>query len=79
MIKDHFIMQYSVLLSDCCTWVDVVEYRVWLNEFVSPGRNFFNSDWEVTMRADKQNMKSNYVINFRRPEDATAFKLRFSI
>ncbi len=72
-------MNYSVRLTDRTSWVDVTEYRVWLNEFVSPGRNFFNSDWEVTMVADKQFQRSYYVINFKRAEDATAFKLRFSI
>jgi len=72
-------MHYSILLNDRCTWIDITEYRVWLAEHVSPGRNFFNSDWEITMRADKQHMTSNYVINFRRAEDATAFKLRFPL
>ena len=79
MIKDHFIMNHSVLLSDRCSWTDITEYRVWLNEYVGSGKGFFNAYWEITMVADKQRMSSNYVINFTRPEDATAFKLRFSI
>ena len=70
---------HSVFLSDRCTWTDVTEYRVWCHEHVGPATGFFNKNWELTMVADKPNRTSNYVFNFKHAEDATAFKLRFSI
>jgi len=72
-------MKHSVFLNSSCTWVDVIEYRVWLNEYVAPGKNFFNAYWEVTMVSDRKTQSSKYVINFERAEDATAFKLKFNV
>jgi hypothetical protein len=61
-------LPHTVLLDIEVTWLNITEYRVWLNEN-TPG-------WEY--RQHKLNPDAYcYSVNFQRAEDATAFKLKF--
>ena len=64
------VTSYSVSFPLSVTWVQLSDYREWLTEN-APG-------WEFGQRRMYGGQWS-YTVEFKSPEDATAFKLRFSL
>jgi len=68
-------MIHTVFLNDNLTWLDTISYREWLRENVGIDVGRYR-DWEMgTLPGDAP----RYFVNFQNAEDATAFKLKFSI
>jgi len=70
-------MNYTVTINPNSSWLDLIEYRVWCIENVSKDQGFWR-EWEIEIVSNNL-YTAQYVINFKRIEDATAFKLRFKV
>jgi hypothetical protein len=67
---------YRVQLKPTDTWIDVAQYRAWLNENVGEPTEY-KCEWEIVTVTSLDSFY--YVVKFIHGEDATMFKLVFEL